>query len=117
MSSKTHHIYKSRLFVVMLTAGLSAFLSMQAFAAGRILYQEDAQEADRIEVLLAKNATSGSVSITGCEACPLRLNIDAGTRFFFKHKPASPRQVAFLSGKPGTVIYDRKTGRALRILW
>lgn len=93
------------------------FFSAQGFAAGKIIYMEDAVEADRIEVFIPKGSQSGSAHITGCKGCPMRLSIDPGTRFFFRNQPASSRQVVFLSGKPGTVIFDDETKRALRIRW
>jgi hypothetical protein len=89
----------------------------QALSAGSILYQEEAVEADRIEVLVSKGSQTGQVRVSGCTGCPMTLTVDGATEFYYKHKPADQNRVIFLSGKTGTVIFDKDQQRALRIYW
>ena len=110
--------YKSSYLFTATGLLLAAFLfSSQAFAAGRITHQDEAVEADKVEVFIPKDSQTGSARVTGCSRCPLRLNIDGATRFYYKGEPASPQRVTFLSGKPGTVIYDNEQQRVLSIRW
>lgn len=112
MSQPLHYT----LLITSLLLGV-VFFSSQGFADGVIIYQEDAVEADKIEVFIPKGSQTGNARVTGCNGCPMTLSIDGATGFFFQNKPANAKRVAFLSGKSGTVIFDEAQQRVLRILW
>ena len=89
----------------------------QVSAAGKIIAQGNAIEAENITVFIPRGSHTGSVRVTGCAACPITLTVDGNTQFFHRGEPARARQVSFLSGKPGTVIFDKDEQRAIRIRW
>lgn len=93
------------------------FFSVQVFAASNIIFQEDVVEADKIEVFIPKGSQTGNARVTGCVGCPMTLSVDGATDFFFQNKPATRQRVTFLSGKTGTVIFDKAQQRVLRIFW
>ena len=93
------------------------FMTLPSFAASFIRSQKSAVEATGITVHMARGAQTGTVRITGCEGCPMELNITSQTQFLYKHKQADPRRIRLLSGKPGTVIFDSETQQAIRINW
>jgi len=84
-------------------------------ASAEYIAQEEAAEAETIAVHLSKN--SGTVSVTGCTACPLELIVDSGTRFYVKEKEVHGDQIGKHSGQPGTVLYSKDKTRAFSIRW
>lgn len=86
-------------------------------AMGEILAMDDAVEADSVDVRMDKGKQTGTLKVTGCRVCPLKLHIDSGTRFFHDNQPVRQRQIRFLSRKTGTVIYSNEQQRALKIFW
>jgi hypothetical protein len=84
---------------------------------GEIISMDDAAEADSISVRINEGAQTGVVTVTGCEACPLELSIDANTHFFRNHEPVEGRRIRSLSGRAGTVTYNAEQRRAIKILW
>ena len=106
---------KPYLYILILLAGITA--NLNAHAAGEIISQHDSVEAEKVTVLYSAKSKSGSVRAEGCSKCPLRLEIDSSTVMKYKYKPVRERQVAFLSGKPGAVIFDPESKTATKINW
>jgi hypothetical protein len=86
-------------------------------ARAEYIAQEEAAEAGAITVHIGKGKHSGTVSVTDCTVCPLELEMDATTRFYFKEKEVHGDQIVTHSGKPGTVLYSKDKTRAFRIRW
>ena len=82
-----------------------------------ILHQQDSVEAEKVEVIYSKKSASGSVRVDGCTKCPMRMEIDSKTVLLHQGKPVRERQIIFLSGKSGTVIYDHKSQRVHTVDW
>lgn len=93
------------------------FLLLPLSAMGEIISMDDAAEADSISVRIDRGAQTGVATVTGCEACPLELSIDANTRFFRNNEPLEGRRIRSLSGRAGTVTYNREQQRAIKVLW
>lgn len=94
----------------------SAGHAIEAMAIPPILSQEtQGEEAESIEIELNNNKPTGQAIVTGCNKCPLTLQIDAQTRFFEKEKPISRAKAKSLSGNSGTIIF--KHDRTVRIRW
>ena len=99
----------------MLIAGFCGMLPLAM--ADKILWLEDAVEADSIVVELEKDAQNGLVRVAGCNVCPLDLRIDAKTEFYSKGKLIKREQIAIHSGKTGTVRYIGDEKRSTAIIW
>jgi hypothetical protein len=101
--------------LIKLTALASFILAIPAFAAApKILHQAEAEEAKKIDIYIVPGG-SGHALIEECERCPLKLEVDASTRFFYRNKPVAPADVSGVSGGAGTVIHDK--GKVIRIRW
>lgn len=83
-------------------------------AVPKILHQAQGDEAGRIEVYETQSGT-GHAMVKECERCPLKLQVDAKTRFFYRDKPVAPANLGGISGGGGTVIHDK--GIVIRIHW
>lgn len=97
----------------MLAGGMFAALP----SAAEFIPNQESAEAEAISVTFGKGKHDGTVDVTGCTACPLALDIDAGTRFYFKKKQIKSEEIAAHSGKPGTVFYHKDTKQAVKIHW
>jgi hypothetical protein len=95
--------------------GLALVSSQQAGAAGKILAQADAVEAEKVEYIAGNGGAK--IKASGCAQCPLTLSVDANTKFLHKGEPINLRRAMTLSGKPGTVIYDGKKQQVIRVRW
>jgi len=79
---------------------------------------ENSAEANQLRIVFEdKSLQQGVLYVRGCELCPLKLNVDGQTRFFYNNKDVQRGRLNVLSGKPGTVIYSLDDKQAIRILW
>lgn len=102
------------LFLSYLMLGIG--YTLEAAAIPPILSQEAiGEEAEKIELKMDKNKSSGSAIVKGCIRCPLKLNVDENTRFFENGEPIDLKRAQSLSGKSGTVIFEKD--RTIRIRW
>lgn len=101
-------------FKVLTLTSLLVLATTASAAVPRIIRQAEAEEAQRIEVYLTQGE-SGYAVIQGCTHCPLKLDVDTKTRFFFQNKPVSHDMLKGISGGAGTVIHDK--GAVIRIRW
>ena len=108
-------MFKQNITAIALVFGLS--FTLPAMAKGTIVGQDQAVEANKIDLSLDKKKPSGIVHVEGCEKCPIQLRIDSGSKFYQKNKVISRKQAQLLSGKPGTVIYGGDEQRVLSIRW
>lgn len=102
---------KKSLVTTLLACGLFTALP----SAAEFITQEDAAEADAISVDLSSG--KHAITVAGCAACPLELEVDSNTRFFFNGKEINSHQISVHSGKPGTAIFRKDDKHAISIRW
>ncbi len=79
---------------------------------------EKAAEADHVRVVFSdKDKQTGTLYVKGCGVCPLTLEIDEQTYFFYNNEEIQRKGLGAWSGKSGTVIYSLDDQQAKRILW
>lgn len=102
-------------FIQLVAVISSLTLAATALAAvPKILHQAQGDEAGRIEVYVTQSGNDHAM-VKECERCPLKLQVDASTRFFYRNKPVAPADLGGISGGAGTVIHDK--GVVIRIHW
>ena len=107
---------KKALTTAILIASIGMTLPAAA-AIGRIISQNDAAEADRINVILGKNGHVERIRVEGCTKCPLELQSSGNTRFKYQGKQIREQDAKTHSGKSGTVIFDAETAQAIKVNW
>ncbi len=84
-------------------------------AVPRIIGQaEDGVEADKITISFSKDRKTGMVNVERCRLCPLQLEIDESTSFFFKNKPISRSEAETHSGKSGAIFFNERHTNRIR---
>ena len=84
----------------------------------KIVGLSEAVEADKIHVILDKhNKKSGSVIVTGCESCPMDLKLLPTSKLYYQNKKISRKKAWKVSGKSGTVFYDKWSKFVKKIKW
>lgn len=96
---------------------LAAGLLVSAQAAVAAVPREHGVEADNITVDLNKEADGGTLHAYGCKECPLVLTVGSETTFYLNSKAIDHNKVRDLSGKPGTVIYQKENKTVLKVMW
>ena len=79
--------------------------------------ESDAAEAKSVSVTWTDTGHEGVVSVNDCVQCPLSLTVSEKTKFKHKGKKIKALDTYSLSGKPGTVIYDKEKNLALKVNW
>jgi hypothetical protein len=92
-------------------------LLLPLYVSAEYIALENAAEAGEIRVIWQQQGKTGVVHVKECEACPLKLEVDANTIFLSHGREIRRDKVNSYSGKPGTAIYDKQGKHALRILW
>lgn len=98
-------------FVLTAIAGFTITLPVAAIAP--IASLADAIEADEITVSIHGN--SGFAIARGCSGCPIKLDIDAKTRFFLRGAAVPRNKAEQLSGETGALVFS--DDRVIRIRW
>lgn len=83
----------------------------------RIVAQQDAAEADSITLKINNKSHTRSLSVTGCNQCPLELEASYGVQYFFNNKKVDESKAMKFSGRPGTVIYNADKSLAISVSW
>lgn len=97
-------------------AALLALLTT-ASAWATIIPVEEAVEAVALQVRLSDDLT-GTVAGRSCDGCELkRFPVTAATQAFEDNVRVDLRRLRDRHGKPGTIIYNIRSGEATRILW
>jgi len=114
---KSHHALSIYVMTCLVIFIAMVSFSTSAVAVGKIIAQSEAAEADKISVTLGHGQQTGTAHVTGCEKCPLELDINNRTRFLYNNEQIPPGHIRRYSGTSGTVIYDQDQNRVIRIHW
>jgi len=97
-------------------AGVFALAAATASWA-TIIPLEEAVEAVALEVRLEDNLT-GTIAGRSCERCARKeFPITPATEAYENNVRVNLRRLLDRHGKPGTIIYNIRSGEATRILW
>lgn len=105
--------FKNLLVVTLLANGL--FFALPS--AAEYTTKQEAAEANSITVTMGSGKHAGTVIAMGCSGCPLELDVDSKTRFYFRNKQIGAHEIGAHSGKAGTAIYTKDTLRAVKVRW
>lgn len=92
-----------------------AMLLLSSIALGKT--ETDAAEAQSVTVTWNDIGHDGVVQVDGCAQCPLSLTVSEKTKFKSNGKKIKAKDTASLTGKAGTVIYDKEKNLALKVNW
>ena len=82
-----------------------------------IIPVEEAVEAVALQVRLGSDLT-GKVGGRSCDSCELKeFPVTSATQAFENNERVDLRMLRDQNGKPGTIIYNLRTGEATRIIW
>ena len=102
-------------FITSTLAVLALMFTTPGFAT--IIPVEEAVEAVAIQVRLTDDLT-GRVSGRSCDTCELkRFPITPETQAIENNVRVDLRRLRDWHGKPATIIYNLRSGKATRILW
>ncbi|MBI3772291.1 MAG: hypothetical protein HY272_06295 [Gammaproteobacteria bacterium] len=96
---------------------LAAGLLVSLQTAGATAPREHGAEVDNITVDLNKETDGGTLRAYGCKECPLELTVNSETIFYMDSKVINLNKVRDLSGRPGTVIYQKENKTVLKVMW
>ena len=103
-------------FINYTLAGVFA-LAVAAPSWATIIPVEEAVEAVALEVRLEEDLT-GTIAGRSCERCELkRFPVTPATEAYENNVRVNLRSLLDRHGKPGTIIYNIRSGEATRILW
>ena len=93
-----------------------ALFFLNVSSASEDEYYEDGAEFIRIDIQM-NGDSSGTLWGTVCSSCtPKRIVIDGGTEFWMKGEPIGIDDIETIQGKAATVIWERDTQNALRVI-
>ena len=103
--------------VVQYTLATLFALTASTAAWATIIPVEEAVEAVALQVRLDDDLT-GTVAGRSCERCELkRFPVTSATEAYENNVRVDLRKLIDQHGKPGTIIYNLRSGKATRILW
>ncbi len=106
---------RSRIIHLALTMFLALVVTTPAWAT--IIPVEEAVEAVSLVVRLDDDLT-GTVAGRSCGACELkRFPVTTATEAYENNLRVDLRRLLDQHGKPATIIYNLRSGKATRILW
>ena len=104
--------------IATLTGLLLLFLSFSAPAViFEIISIEEVIEAPGIKISIAGDKKTGTISISECSKCPMKLEFDEKTRFTYKGKSVSAKKAKRHAKKDSVVAYDPEKKYAIKVTW
>lgn len=103
------------LFAACILLGTASVATAEQLPA---MLPEASVEANHVTLSLNRwEGNRGTLSVVGCQGCPLYFGFDHTTLFMLNGEPIPLPEAITLSGTAGTVIFERGTRRLRRVIW